>query len=208
MQSNLICLHLVTARRYNPLMAPRQASADLGGARPGDARLAGARPGGVSLAEPGLAEPGGGGAGPGWASARDVGPAEADGLPPLVTAWRSLAARHAAVSAALEHELGERHGLGVSEFEVLERLAENEQHKFRVQELADAVHLSQSTLSRLIGRLEQHGLVQRNMCDADRRGIDVCLTETGRRRHAEAVATHRAILAATMPPGSGGIRGS
>jgi DNA-binding MarR family transcriptional regulator len=207
MQSNLICLHLVTARRYNPLMAPRQASADLGGARPGDARPAGA-PGGVSLAEPGLAETGGGGAGPGWASARDVGPAEADGLPPLVTAWRSLAARHAAVSAALEHELGERHGLGVSEFEVLERLAENEQHKFRVQELADAVHLSQSTLSRLIGRLEQHGLVQRNMCDVDRRGIDVCLTDAGRQRHAEAVPTHRAVIAATMPPGSGGIRGS
>lgn len=189
-------------------MAAPQVSTDLGGARPGDARLAGARPGGVSPAEPGLAEPGGGGAGPGRASARDAGPAEADGLPPLVTAWRSLAARHAAVTAALEHELGERHGLGVSEFEVLERLAENEQHKFRVQELADAVHLSQSTLSRLIGRLEQHGLVQRNMCDVDRRGIDVCLTDAGRQRHAEAVPTHRAILAATMPPGSSGIRGS
>jgi DNA-binding MarR family transcriptional regulator len=173
-------------------MTPRQASADLGGARLG----------GVSLAETGLAETGGAGAGPGWASAGDVSPAEADGLPPLVSAWRSLAARHAAISAALEHELGERHGLGVSEFEVLERLAENEQHKFRVQELADAVHLSQSTLSRLIGRLEQHGLVQRNMCDVDRRGIDVCLTDAGRRRHAEAVPTHRAILAATMPPAS------
>src|SRR5258706_7495810 len=119
MQSNLICLHLVTARRYNPLMAPRQASADLGGARPGDARLAGA-PGGVSLAEPGLAETGGGGAGPGWASARDVGPAEADGLPPLVTAWRSLAARHAAVNAALQHALGQRDRLRRNEVQVLE----------------------------------------------------------------------------------------
>jgi DNA-binding MarR family transcriptional regulator len=121
------------------------------------------------------------------------------GLPPVVNAWRSLAACHAAVTTALEHELGERHGLGVSEFEVLERLAENDQHKFRVQELADSVHLSQSTLSRLIGRLEQHGLVQRNMCDADRRGIDVCLTDAGRQRHAEAVPTHRAVLAVTMP---------
>jgi len=123
-------------------------------------------------------------------------------LPPVVNAWRSLAARHAAVTTALEHELGERHGLGVSEFEVLERLAENDQHKFRVQELADSVHLSQSTLSRLIGRLEQHGLVQRNMCDADRRGIDVCLTDAGRQRHAEALPTHRAVLAATMTSAS------
>jgi DNA-binding MarR family transcriptional regulator len=115
-----------------------------------------------------------------------------------VSAWRALAARHAAVSAALERELGERHGLGVTEFEVLERLAEDEEHQFRAQELAEAVHLSQSALSRLIGRLEQHGLVERSLCDLDRRGIYVCLTEAGRRRHAEALPTQRAVLAATL----------
>jgi len=121
-----------------------------------------------------------------------------DGPAEIVSAWRALAARHAAVSAALERELGERHGLGVSEFEVLERLAENDEHKFRVQELAESVHLSQSALSRMIGRLEQHGLVQRSMCDVDRRGIDVCLTEAGRLRHAEALPTQRAVLTATL----------
>jgi DNA-binding MarR family transcriptional regulator len=124
-----------------------------------------------------------------------LGNAEDAGVPPIVTEWRSLAARHAAVCAALERELSVRHGLGLSEYEVLERLAETEQAKFRVQELAEAVHLSQSTLSRLIARLEQHGLVQRSMCDVDRRGIDVCLTEAGQERHAQAQPTHRAILA-------------
>jgi DNA-binding MarR family transcriptional regulator len=123
---------------------------------------------------------------------------DAGGVSPIVAEWRSLAARHAAVCAALERELSVRHGLGLSEYEVLERLAENEQHKFRVQELAEAVHLSQSTLSRLIARLEQYGLVQRSLCDVDRRGIDVCLTETGRERHAQAQPTHRAVLAQTM----------
>ena len=116
----------------------------------------------------------------------------------IVTTWRALAARHAVVVAALERELGERHGLGVTEFEVLERLAENAEHKFRVQELAESVHLSQSALSRMIGRLEQHGLVQRSMCDVDRRGIDVCLTAAGHRRHAEALPTQRAVLADTL----------
>jgi DNA-binding MarR family transcriptional regulator len=116
----------------------------------------------------------------------------------IVSTWRALAARHAAVVAALERELGERHGLGVTEFEVLERLAENAEHKFRVQELAESVHLSQSALSRMIGRLEQHGLVQRSMCDVDRRGIDVCLTAAGHRRHAEALPTQRAVLADTL----------
>jgi DNA-binding MarR family transcriptional regulator len=123
---------------------------------------------------------------------------EPGGGPELVAAWRALAARHATVVAALERELGERHGLGVSEFEVLERLAEDSEHKFRVQELAESVHLSQSALSRLIGKLEQHGLVQRSLCDLDRRGIDVCLTDAGRRRHAEALPTQRAVLAGTL----------
>ena len=129
----------------------------------------------------------------------DGGGAPAGGAPETVIAWRALAASHATVVAALDRELGERHGLGVSEFEVLERLAEDEKHKFRVQELAESVHLSQSALSRLIGKLEQHGLVQRSLCDLDRRGIYVCLTEAGRRRHAEALPTQRAVLAATLP---------
>ena len=43
----------------------------------------------------------------------------------VVTAWRELSACHAAACAALERELGERHGLGISDFEVLERLAES-----------------------------------------------------------------------------------
>jgi DNA-binding MarR family transcriptional regulator len=138
----------------------------------------------ADLAAPDLAAP----AGP----AADVAAAD-------VAAWRALAASHAIVSCALDRELGERHGLGVSDFEVLERLAESENHKFRVQELANAVHLSQSALSRLIGRLEQHGLVQRCLCPQDRRGIYVTLTDEGRRRHAAAVPTHRAVLAATLP---------
>jgi DNA-binding MarR family transcriptional regulator len=134
----------------------------------------------------------------GLARAGDADPSPAEDLSEIVSAWRALAARHAAVSAALERELGERHGLGVTEFEVLERLAEDQEHKFRAQELAEDVHLSQSALSRLIGRLEQHGLVERSLCDLDRRGIYVCLTEAGRRRHAEALPTQRAVLAATL----------
>src|SRR5262244_2163468 len=125
----------------------------------------------------------------------------ADGVPEIVRTWRALAASHAAVSAALERDLGERHGLGVSEFEVLERLAEDEEHKFRVQELAESVHLSQSALSRMIAKLEQHGLVQRSLCDLDRRGIYVCLTDAGRHRHAEALPTHRAVLSAVLDSG-------
>jgi DNA-binding MarR family transcriptional regulator len=127
-----------------------------------------------------------------------VGVKQQAGPDPVVSTWRAIAASHAAASAALEHELGRRHGLGVSEFEVLDRLAESERQKFRAQELADAVHLSQSALSRLIDRLERHGLVERSLCDADRRGIYVSLTGAGRQRHAEAAPTHREVLASVL----------
>ena len=49
----------------------------------------------------------------------------------VVTAWREMSACHAAACAALERELGERHGLGISDFEVLERLAGSDGRKFR-----------------------------------------------------------------------------
>jgi DNA-binding MarR family transcriptional regulator len=128
----------------------------------------------------------------------------------VVAAWREVAACHAAACAALERELGERHGLGVSDFEVLERLVESQAHQFRAQDLAEAVHLSQSALSRLVDRLARHGLVERCSCEADRRGVYVALTEAGRRRHAEAVPTHREVLARTLPAsvlgGAGGAR--
>jgi DNA-binding MarR family transcriptional regulator len=117
----------------------------------------------------------------------------------VVSAWREMAACHAAACAALERELGEQHGLGVSDFEVLERLAESEQRKFRAQDLAEAVHLSQSALSRLVDRLARHGLVERCGCEGDRRGVYVVLTPAGEQRHAAAAPTHRGVLARTLP---------
>lgn len=114
----------------------------------------------------------------------------------LVNDWRELLSRHATVTCALERALHE-HGLGVSEFEVLDRLAEDG-GEHRVQELAGAVHLSQSALSRVVGRLERDGLVIRSLCELDRRGVFVKLTPAGRRRHRAALPDHREVLASTL----------
>jgi DNA-binding MarR family transcriptional regulator len=112
----------------------------------------------------------------------------------LTGQWRELLDRHARVTGALERALQAEHGLGVSEFEVLERLASADRNENRMQELADSVHLSQSALSRLIGRLEEEELVTRAICSQDRRGIFACLTDAGRARHAEALPTQRRVL--------------
>ena len=116
----------------------------------------------------------------------------------LVDAWRWLLERHARTTSALERRLQHEHGLGVSEFEVLERLAISDTDTRRMQELADAVHLSQSALSRVVARLEADGLVERGMCPDDRRGITACLTDSGRERYEAARPTHREVLAETL----------
>ena len=89
----------------------------------------------------------------------------------LVDAWRSLLAAHARTHGALERAL-KPHELGVSEYEVLERLATvSDGEQRRMQELGDAVHLSQSALSRVVARLERDGLAERGLCLQDRRGL-------------------------------------
>lgn len=116
----------------------------------------------------------------------------------LVESWRDLMDRYARAVGSLERRLEEEHGLGVSEYEVLERLAEGPETQRRMQELACSVHLSQSALSRVVGRLEADGLVTRGMCPEDRRGIYACLTEGGRKRYEAARPTHRSVLAETL----------
>jgi DNA-binding MarR family transcriptional regulator len=115
----------------------------------------------------------------------------------LVASWRELADRHARVTGALERALQAEHGLGVTEFEVLERLAAaaDDEDQRRMLELAEAVNLSQSALSRLIGRLEAEGLVSRSICPEDRRGIFTCVTDAGRARYEAARPTQRRVLA-------------
>ena len=116
----------------------------------------------------------------------------------LVASWRELADRHARITCALERVLQDEHGLGVSEFEVLERLAGADKDQHRMQELADSVYLSQSALSRLIGRLEAEGLVTRAICSEDRRGIYACITSAGRDRYEAARPAQRKVLAETL----------
>jgi DNA-binding MarR family transcriptional regulator len=120
------------------------------------------------------------------------------GAEDLAAQWRGLMARHAAVSCALGAELGHAHGIGVHEFEVLEHLASADDGRRRIQELAEAVALSQSALSRLVARLEKEGLVQRCMCELDRRGIYASLTDAGRERYEQALPTQREVLARTL----------
>jgi DNA-binding MarR family transcriptional regulator len=115
----------------------------------------------------------------------------------LVREWRALLDRHASLSCALEKALNDQHHIGLSEFEVLDRLVDANCGSYRMQELAKDIHLSQSALSRAVARLESDGLVTRGTCADDRRGVSVCLTGEGALMHREALPTHREVLRAT-----------
>lgn len=115
---------------------------------------------------------------------------------PLVGEWRTLLDRHAAVSCALEKALQDQHGIGLSEFEILDRVVDANCGDYRMSDLAGEIYLSQSALSRAVARLEQDGLVRRSMCTDDRRAVFVCLTDEGRKVHREALPTHRSVLSA------------
>lgn len=116
----------------------------------------------------------------------------------LVDEWRLLLDRHAKVSCALEKALQDGHGIGLSEFEILDRLVDANCGKYRMTDLAADIYLSQSALSRAVARLERDGLVQRSMCTDDRRAIFVCLTGDGATLHRDALPLHREVLAASL----------
>jgi DNA-binding MarR family transcriptional regulator len=103
-------------------------------------------------------------------------------------AWRALLRAHAAVVGALERELATR-DLSVPFYDVLDRLDEAG-GRLRMRELADAVLLSRSGLTRLVDRMEHAGYVRREQCDDDRRGAYAAITEAGRRVLRDAAPVH------------------
>ncbi|MEU0026955.1 MarR family transcriptional regulator [Streptomyces sp. NPDC006335] len=118
----------------------------------------------------------------------------------LAEQWRGILALHARTQCELDRAL-QQHGLCGSDFEVLDVLADGG-CAYRVQEISERVHLSQSALSRLIARLEKDGLVERGLCAEDRRGVRVSLTSKGRALHRDALPVQRAVLTRMLEPSS------
>ncbi|MFD3502491.1 MarR family winged helix-turn-helix transcriptional regulator [Streptomyces sp. NPDC058676] len=121
----------------------------------------------------------------------------------LAAQWRDILALHARTQCELDRAL-HQHGLCGSDFEVLDVLSEQRADgvcSYRVQEISERVHLSQSALSRLVARLEKDGLVERGMCAEDRRGVRVALTSKGRALHGDVLPLQRAVLTRMLASG-------
>ncbi|WP_418057410.1 MarR family winged helix-turn-helix transcriptional regulator [Pimelobacter simplex] len=112
--------------------------------------------------------------------------------------WRTLAAVHGLIEAALEKALQREHGLSVVEFTVLDALSRQDGWHMRMQQLARAAALSASATTRLVTRLENRGLLTRILCADDRRGIYTELTPAGRALLAKARPLHDEVLRTTL----------
>ncbi|MBM9503728.1 MarR family winged helix-turn-helix transcriptional regulator [Actinacidiphila acididurans] len=93
-------------------------------------------------------------------------------------AWRI----HLEVSRLLMYQLErdlQPFGLTNNDYEILVNLSEAEDHRMRMSDLAKSTLQSKSRLSHQITRMEAVGLVRRENCDTDRRGLFAVLTDHG-----------------------------
>jgi DNA-binding MarR family transcriptional regulator len=82
------------------------------------------------------------------------------------------------------------HDLSLADYDVLVQLGLAPDRMLRMSDLAEAVLLTRSGLTRLVDRLEARGLVERRKCPSDARGLLAVLTDEGLRAWEEARPTH------------------
>ncbi len=97
---------------------------------------------------------------------------------------------HSELTRELDAELAREHDLPLSSYEVLLFLNDADEGRMRMSELADSVLLSRSGLTRLVDRLERQGLLRRERCESDARGLFAEITPEGRRVFGKARRTH------------------
>jgi DNA-binding MarR family transcriptional regulator len=96
-----------------------------------------------------------------------------------IRTWVRFLATHSAITRELEARLMGAHGLTLSDYDVLVQLAQAPDRKLRNIDLAKAVVLTRSGVTRLVDGLEKDGLVARSSCPSDKRGTFVSITDEG-----------------------------
>ncbi|MFG2101014.1 MarR family winged helix-turn-helix transcriptional regulator [Micromonospora echinaurantiaca] len=95
------------------------------------------------------------------------------------SAWSQVAAFASAVDASLGRWLTDAYRVGLTEYRALVYLSQAADKELRVNDLAQRVGLNQSSVTRLVSRLEAKGLTRRDICLDDGRGVYAVITEQG-----------------------------
>lgn len=110
-----------------------------------------------------------------------------------LTIMALLADVHAGMAALIQPHL-RQHGLTETAFEVLIRLARSEERRLRMSDLAAQTGMSTSGITRVVDRLEADGLVGRESCASDRRGLWAALRPAGQERIDSVLPGHLCLI--------------
>jgi DNA-binding MarR family transcriptional regulator len=109
--------------------------------------------------------------------------------------WSQIVIFASAVEARLGKWLADNHNLGLTEYRALVLLSRAPDRELRVNDLAQQVGLNQSSVTRLLGRLEAKSLTYRDTCPEDGRGVYAVLADRGRAALRESRAGYEAKVA-------------
>jgi DNA-binding MarR family transcriptional regulator len=112
--------------------------------------------------------------------------------------WRAYLDGSTLLTEALSRALEADAGLSLPEYEVMVRLSEAPGRTLRMAALADSLAHSRSRLTHTVARMEKNGLVTRQTCSADGRGVNCVLTDSGFARLEAAAPGHVAAVRAHL----------
>jgi DNA-binding MarR family transcriptional regulator len=84
-------------------------------------------------------------------------------------AWGAITHTHAAITGRLQEALANSDLPPLPWYEVLATVAEADQERLKMGELAEALVISRGGLTKLVDRLVKAGLMERTYCETDRR---------------------------------------
>jgi len=111
-------------------------------------------------------------------------------IEPRLETWIRFLRAHAAVTRQLSARLEAEHGLTLNDFDVLVQLYHAPEQALRRVDLARAVLLTASGITRLLEGLERSGWVEKKACPSDARVSYAALTEAGVGKIEQARASH------------------
>ncbi|WP_309617456.1 MarR family winged helix-turn-helix transcriptional regulator [Salinibacterium sp.] len=108
--------------------------------------------------------------------------------------WRVFSAMRRQLELAMERRLQSDAAISTADFDILSALIEEPGHRLRSGRIADLIGWERSRVSHQITRMQQRGLLHRQECGDDARGVWIALSANGRRSVLGAVDEHRAAV--------------
>ncbi|MFY1673577.1 MarR family winged helix-turn-helix transcriptional regulator [Plantactinospora sp. WMMB334] len=97
----------------------------------------------------------------------------------LPASWSQIALFASAVDTRLGKWLADAYSIGLTEYRALLLLSRAPDKELRVNDLAQQVGLNQSSVTRLLSRLEAKSLSYRDICPDDGRGVYAVIADKG-----------------------------